>query len=145
MPKAWLYVFALVLPVILRVLLVELGMHEWFWYNGYENAYNVLARLRVSPLFLALIGGWALPVYVITVISYWVMDYDDETIGMQFALLPLGYVPFAIAADILKHMAFNPAVLITYPFVIIPFGYLYIAMWFVLIWILAKLRIVAEH
>lgn len=145
MPRAWLYVFALVLPVILRLLLVELGMHEWFWYNGYPETYNVLARLRVNELFMTLVGGWPLPVFVVTAITYWVIDYDDETIGMQFALLPLGYVPFAIAADILKNMAFNASVLITYPLVIVPIGYIYIFIWFVLIWILEKLRIVSSH
>jgi|GEM_PF-2566258 len=145
MPRSWMYFFALVFPILFRVLLLNLSLHEWFWYNDYKTVYQLLARLSVSELFLNLVAGWGYPVFVITIMSYWLMGAEDETVSQQFLLLPLAYVPFAMVADILINMEVNVKIFYTYPFVIIPFGYIYVFFWIVVIWLLGKIRIVNSH
>jgi hypothetical protein len=141
MPKTWLYYFALVLPLIFRVLMLNTDFINWVWYGGYQQTYNFLAALKVQPQFLTFIGGWPLPVFILTVICWWQMD-DDDGIPAQFLLLPLAYVPFTIVGDILLTAHFDETNLYIHPLVIIPIGYVYVFAWTIFIWLLEKLRLV---
>jgi hypothetical protein len=141
MPKTWLYYIALVFPFVLRLLVLNTNFVDWLWYHQDMDAYNFFNALRVSPPFLDLIGGWALPVYIGTICCYWQMDGETE-LSTLFLLLPLGYVPFAIIAGILVNGSFDASTLYSYPLLIIPLGYLYILPWLLFIWTFDKLRLV---
>jgi hypothetical protein len=142
MPRNWLYFFALVLPLIARVLVLNTEIPEWFWYHEHPDAYYFLAALRVHPQFLQFIGGWPLPVFVVSVIAWWTMDDRDEDIPSQFLLLPMVYAVFAIIGDVLVTAEFKPTNLYTFPLIIIPIGYMYIIPWAILIRVLEKVRLV---
>lgn len=146
MPKAWLYMFALALPFIFRVLLVDLSAHNFLWYQGYEHAYDIFSRLSVNQVFLDIIGNWGLPAFLVVVISYWMIDYDEDAINAQFLITPLGYTVFALIGTAVKDMGINDwHIFINYPLIIIPLGYMYIFLWVILAWILEKIGLVASH
>ena len=141
MPRHWLYFIALALPLILRFLMFETSFVEWLWYQNHQEAYYFLSSLRVQPTFASFIGGWALPIFVITVGCYWEMD-DEHDIGAQFKMLPFAYIPFVIASDFLFRGIFEASSLYSYPLIILPFGYLYIFTWVIFIWVMDKMRLV---
>lgn len=146
MPKHWLYYIALCMPLVFRVLILNTGFVNWLWYNNYPNAYYFFSALAVNPSFLTFVGGWALPVFVFTIISFWVMEmaHGDDHIEHHFILLPVMYVPFSIVGDFLVTLQFNPMNLFAHPVIIIPFGYLYIGMWEVFIRVMSRLNLVME-
>lgn len=146
MPKNWLYYIALILPLALRVLLLNTNFTDWLWYHGYKDSYYFFSELSVNPRFLQFIGGWPLPVFIITVISFWTIEAaqseDDEALAHQFLLLPLLYVPFTVIGDFLVTLQFHPVNLFTHPVVIIPFGYMYIFIWVVFIHAMYRFKLV---
>ncbi len=142
MPKTWLYYIALALPLVLRVLVFNTGFVESLWYKHYEEAYYLLSRLRVHPLFISLIGNWSLPVFIITVGCYWNMQEDHDTMPQQFLMLPFVYIPFVIVGDYLYNGIFQASSFYVYPLLVLPFGYLYIFAWALFIWIMEKTRLV---
>ena len=144
MPKTWIYIFALVLPLIFRVLLLNSPMLSWLWYHGYPETYTFLNNLTINQPFLTFIGGWALPIFVVTIIGYWLIESEDEVISSQFLLVPIAYVPFSLAVTMISNMRVDFSLFYIHPLVIVPIGYVYIIFWVVLIWILEKLRIVAH-
>lgn len=142
MPKIWLYFIAVALPLLLRALLLDIGVVEWFWYQGHENTYYFLRDLRINPSFLEYCGGWPLPVFLFTVIAYWTADFDEIAIPHQFWLLPIAYVPFSVFGTMLVNREFDASLLYLHPLVLIPSGYLYILPWVIFIWVFEKLRLV---
>ena len=144
MPKAWIYYIALIFPLVLRVLVLNTPFVDWLWYHGYHDSYYIFSALRVNPMFLEFIGGWPLPVFIGTVWLYWFMDEEFDAVPKQFLLLPLVFVPFSIIGTALANLSFDPATLYTHPLAVIPAGYLYIMPWVVLVWALAKCRLVME-
>lgn len=140
MPKTWFYFIALFAPIIVRVLLLNTTFVEWLWYEGYHDAYYLLAKFRINPQFQQYIAGWPLPVFTITVCAYWMMN-DDQGIPDQFLMLPLAYVPFSIIGTVLVRGDF-PSDLIMQPLVIVPFGYIYVIIWVVFLWVMEKCRLV---
>lgn len=142
MPKVWLYFIALIVPLVLRVLILNTGFVEWLWYQGHVESYNWLSVLRVQPQFIEFIGGWALPVFVITVFSYWTIEGNEEGIQDQFLLLPIAYIPFTLIGEVLLTGEFHVASLYVHPLVVIPIGYLYIMIWALFIRVLDKLQLV---
>lgn len=142
MPKTWLYFIALTLPLIFRVLLLDIGVVEWFWYHGYENTYYFLRDLRANSYFQEYWGDWPLPIFVMTVIVYWMADFDEEAISRQFLLLPIVYVPFSVIGTMLVSREFDVTLLYLHPLVLIPTGYLYILPWVVFVWVFDKLGLV---
>lgn len=142
MPGTWIYFIALGLPLLLRTLLWPDTVVEWFWYQGHEEAYHFLSRLRVNPHFLEYWGGWPLPVFIITVFIYWAAEYDEESIARQFLLLPLAYVPFSVFGTMLERLEFDASLLYLHPLILIPTGYLYVLPWVVFVWVFSKLRLV---
>jgi len=141
-PKMWFYYIALIFPLVLRVVLLNTGFIDWLWYQQHVEAYNFLSALRVQPLFLEFIGGWPLPIFIVTVLFYWQMEEHDDGIPLQFLLLPIAYVPFTIVGDILVTAEFHVSNLWIHPLIIIPIGYIYIFSWAIAIWVLDKLRLV---
>ncbi len=123
MPRNWLYYIALICPLALRIVLLNTGFVEWLWYQHHEQAYYMLTALREQPYFLAFLGGWKLPIFIIAIICWWNVEDSDEGIPAQFLLVPLGYVPFAMAADILNNGLLDEATFYVYPLVILPIGY----------------------
>ncbi|MDX1975713.1 MAG: hypothetical protein SFT92_08595 [Rickettsiales bacterium] len=141
MPKHWLYYLALIVPLIIRLLVIDLGLAEWFWYRGNSEMYQLFNHLRSQPQFMEFIGGWALPIFVVTVGGYWHMD-DETDHASQFLLLPLLYIPFTILVNVVTNHGLNPDILLSHPVLIILFGYLYVLAWIFFIWVFQKLRLV---
>lgn len=141
MPKIWLYYIAVVLPALLRLGIQDPCL-EWMWYHNHQQAYMIFSAMSVQPQFLTLACGWAMPVFVVTVLSYWVIDDNSEGIPEQFLLLPIAYLPFTIIGDILVTRDFEPSILYTHPVLILPFGYAYVFIWAVFIRVMDKLRLV---
>jgi len=142
MPKTWLYFIALILPLVVRVLILNTGFVDWLWYQHHEGAYRLLSELKTQPQFLAFIGGWPLPVFIVTIICWWNIEEGDDAIPAQFLLLPLAYVPFTIIGDALVTGTFEESNLYIHPLVILPIGYIYVFTWTIFIWVLDKLRLV---
>ena len=142
MPKTWVYIFALILPIILRVLLVNTSLDTWFWYHGYPNVYKFLAALAVNQIFLTYIGGWALPIFVVTMIGYWMIESEDEVVSSQFLLVPIAYVPFSLVVTMVATMNVDIRLFYIQPLTIIPLGYVYVFMWIIILWVLEKIGIV---
>jgi hypothetical protein len=145
MPKIWLYFIALCFPLFVRVLVLDTSFTSWLWYHGYKDSYFFFSTLSINPMFLKFIGGWALPAFVVTVMSFWLMESfqeDDEIIAYQFLLAPLMYVPFTIICEFISTLAFTPMMLFSHPVVIIPFGYIYVAVWLVFIGVMERCHLV---
>ena len=143
MPKTWVYILALIIPLVFRVLILNTPMLSWLWYHGYPGLYNALSPLTINKPFLTFIGGWALPIFVVTMIGYWMMETEDEIISSQFLLVPIAYVPFSIVVTMVSTMNVDFHLFYVHPLIIIPIGYVYIMLWVFLIWILEKLGIVS--
>lgn len=142
-PKVWLYYIALVLPLALSILISHTSFVDWLWYHGYADDYYRLAALKVQPQFAEFVGGWAMPVFVGTVLCYWSMDYGDEKdLGHQFILLPLVYAPFTVIGHFLETFQLDTSTFYAYPLIVIPCGYLYVLPWVLCIWVFSKLKIV---
>ncbi|NBX03285.1 MAG: hypothetical protein EBR02_04350 [Alphaproteobacteria bacterium] len=141
MPKTWLYIFALVLPLIFSGLLLHTGMLSWLWYNGYPETYTMLSPLTINVPFLTYLGGWAFPIFVATMCGYWIYEHEDDAVASQFLLVPIAYVPFSIAVTMISRMQADFSLFYIQPLVIIPIGYMYVACWVFIIWILEKLRL----
>ena len=142
MPKTWMYMFALVLPLIFRVLLLHTPMLNWLWYQGYPETYKMLSPLTINAPFLMYIGGWAYPIFVATMFGYWLIEHDDDAVASQFLLLPIAYVPFSIAVTMISRLQADFTLFYVQPLVIIPIGYIYVIFWVVLLWILEKIKLV---
>jgi hypothetical protein len=143
MPKTWLYFIALVLPLLVRILILNTDFVDNLWYNHHVDAYNLFNVLRTSPLFLELIGGWIFPFFVATSWGYWYLDdTEGKEPGGMFVLLPLIYVPFAIIGSVLVSGHFDVMTLFSYPVVILIFGYLYVFPWMFCIWVFSKTGVV---
>ena len=144
MPKAWIYYIAVFIPFVVSVVIAHTGFVEWLWYNGHEDAYYFWSALRVNPMFVDFVGGWPLPVFICTVLIYWSMEADADTMSKQFLLLPIVYVPFSIVGNALSRFTIDTSTLYAYPLVLLPAGYLYILPWVCFIWIFTKLHLVTE-
>jgi hypothetical protein len=144
MPKAWIYYIAVLFPLVIRVLVLDIGFAEWLWYRGHEDAYYFFSNLATNPLFLDFLGGWPLPVFVATVLCYWTMDEDHEAIPTQFLLLPIVYVPFSIIGNALSKLTFDVTTLYSHPLVLIPAGYLYLVPWIMFVHVFCKLRLLVD-
>ncbi len=147
MPRSWIYFTALFLLLFVRVLLLDMNfVSDWLWYNGYEAEYYLLANLRQEPQLARFFGGWALPLFVIAVITYWLAarEQDDDNLPAQFALLPIAYVPFCMVGEMLRTLSFDVSMLYIYPLVLIPAGYLYLFPWLVFVWVFSKLRLILD-
>lgn len=143
MPKTWVYIFSLLLPVIFSLLVVRTPFVDWLWYNGYPELYNTLALLKINAVFLTYMGSWALPIFVATAIGYWMMETEDEIISSQYLLVPIAYVPFSLVVTMVANMQVDFTWFYIQPLVIIPAGYVYIFMWIIIIWVLEKIKLVA--
>lgn len=134
------------MPLVMRVLVLNTTFTDWLWYHGYEQQYYFFSSLSVNPSFLLFIGGWPLPVFILTVIAFWAIETghndDDEMFEHQFWLLPLMYVPFTVVGDILLTREFHLMNLFAHPVVIIPFGYVYVLMWSIFIRVMYRFRLV---
>jgi hypothetical protein len=141
MPKTWIYYLAVIMPLLAHLLVMDTRFFlDWLWYNGYPDYYNVLNELSVHPMLVEMFGGWALPVFIGTVLSYWVGG-DEEDIGGQFLVLPLFYVPFLLVGNAITQ-GFTISMLYTYPLVVIPVGYLYLFPWITFLKVFDRLRLV---
>ncbi len=145
MRKTWLYYVALFMPLILRVLVLNTGFVDWLWYHQYTDSYYFFSNLSVNPSFLRFIGSWALPAFIVTVMSFWLMESnleDEDTITHQFLLLPIMYIPYSIIAEFIETLKFNGMNLFAHPVMIIPFGYIYIGMWIVFIRVMERFKLI---
>lgn len=141
MPKSWLYIFALILPLLIRLLTLSETVIDWFWYHQYTHLYTLLSALSVQPQFQQFVGGWPFPVFIITVFSYWIVG-DEEEITHQFLMLPIAYVPFTIFGDWLLSREIHESALYIHPLVIIPAGYAYVLTWVLFVRMLDKMRLI---
>ncbi|MGE0755329.1 MAG: hypothetical protein AB7L92_09265 [Alphaproteobacteria bacterium] len=146
MPSHWIYFIALVLILVLRISVVDTSwLAEWMWYRGQEQAYYSIIALQTNETFLEYIGGWPLPVFVITVFMYWLADDNGKVIDKQFLLLPFVYLPFSIIGSMLAAREFMPEKLLIHPLVVLPSGYLYILPWVLFVWVFIKLKLVVTE
>lgn len=144
MPKTWIYFLAVLLLLAFHVLVMDTRFFlDWLWYSGHETHYHLLNAVSTNEQVIELFGGWPLPVFVVTVLYYWIDRHDEEdNISGQFLLLPLFYVPFLIVGNAIVDLSFDPATLYMYPVVVIPAGYLYVLPWAAFVWVFSKLRLV---
>ncbi len=143
MPSTWIYFIALVLLLVLRVAVIDTTLFaEWLWYRGQPDAYYFVLSLRDNQQLLEFVGGWPLPMFVVTVFAYWIMDDDEKDMGVQFLMLPLVFVPFSIVGHTLVHRAFDVTTLYIHPLVLLPAGYLYVLPWMLFVWVFTKLKLV---
>lgn len=143
MPYQWIYFIALISLLLIRIALLDTDyLAEWVWYEGNEQLYYLLQALKESTALNEYIGGWPLPVFVITVFMYWIGDNDGKDIGKQFLLLPFIFLPFSIVGSMLQERSFEVIKFITHPLVVIPSGYLYIFPWVLFVWVFVKLKLV---
>lgn len=145
MPRHWLFFIALISILVFRVLVIDTKYFaEWFWYQGDAVSYFALLKFQENPLVLEYIGGWPLPVFVITMFMYWMAGDNAGDINTQFLLLPLAYLPFSIIGSMLQAQSFEPIKILTHPLVIIPSGYLYLLPWIIFVWLFTKLKLVVD-
>ncbi|MBY0406348.1 MAG: hypothetical protein K2Q01_01550 [Rickettsiales bacterium] len=142
MSKKWAYAVAVLFLLALRIGAVDTDAAQTLWTWGFEKTARVLASLRENPAFNEFAGSWAMPVFVCGVLIYWFTHEDESGIPMQFLLLPIFYIPLSILGAILVNAEFRLTYLWVHPLIILPFGYLYVSLWTILIWLLEKLRLV---
>ncbi len=142
MPKTWMYMVGLFIPLIFSVLILRTPFLNWLWYQGFEDSYRVLSQLTINQPFLTYLGSWSYPIFAATMFGYWLMEHEDEAVASQFLLLPIAYVPFSIAVTMISRMQVELSLLYIHPLVIIPVGYVYIAFWYIFVWLLEKIRLV---
>jgi hypothetical protein len=139
MDKKWLYIFALLLPVILRVLAIDTPLVESLMTLHYEAPARFFYALRLHPQFVLFVGGWPLPLFIACVVLYWLSANNENDMGVQFMLLPLIYAPFDITATFLYINDWTFSFVFPHILTIMAFGYPYIFAWTVLIWCLEKI------
>lgn len=146
MSKRWAYILGVLFLLVIRFGVLDTNYDEWLYNIGYDGAGDFIFALKESDTFNKFFGGFVVPIFVFTVLAYWAMnvDNDEEAISKQFLLLPLAFIPFSIIAKVLEHATFTPDMLFVHPLIILPFGYLYIGIWKVLIWIFVKCRLIEE-
>ena len=142
MSSRFFYVFAVLLLPMIRLLVIDAHSDDWLLAMHYDRTAEFVAGLRNSVPFITYMGSWALLVFVAAVMLFWMTEEDTANIAKQFLLLPIAYVPFSIVGMTLATADFQVAYLYVHPLVILPFGYLYVAFWLLLIWLLGKLHIV---
>lgn len=143
MPRNWIYLIALILILVLRILIVDTTwLAQWVWYRGQADAYYALLALRENPTVLEFVGGWPLPVFIVSAYIYWTNEDNDNDMGAQFLMLPLAYLPFSIVGTMLQNQAIDLSKFFIYPLIIIPAGYLYVTPWVVFVWVFSKLKLV---
>lgn len=148
MPVSWIYIIAVILPLAARLLVLDSGIVlNWLWYNQYTEWFYALQNLSVHPQYLEYFGGWTLPIFTAAVVGYWTTEAKDgaDNIPAQFLLLPLVYVPFVIAGNVLRERFFDLSMLYVYPLVVVSAGYLYIFPWLLFIWVFIRLRLIVEE
>lgn len=141
MSKKWAYCFAVLFILILRFGIMNTPLDEQLIALHYDKLAHVITLLKAAPIFTEFVGSWAMPVFVVTVILFWLTSQEDEAIPMQFLILPIAFIPFSIIGAILTNAEFRFNYFWIHPLIILPFGYFYVSMWTILIWILEKLRI----
>jgi len=144
MSKKWVYCFAVLFVLILRFAVLNTNLDERLIAMGYERLAHMIASLRQSEIFGEFVGSWAMPVFVATVLVFWLTNQDDAQIPMHFLVLPIAYIPFSIVGAILATAEARLDYLWVHPLVILPFGYLYVSMWTIFIWLLTKIRLIAQ-
>jgi len=142
MNKKWVYYLAVILLPAIRVLVAYTGYDQWLA-THYERVAQVIVNLRANATFNDYMGSWALPVFVLSALVFWTMEEDTESVPTHFLLLPIAYVPFSIIGETLSTAQFHLEYLYVHPLVILPFGYLYVGFWALLIWLLGKLKILS--
>ena len=139
-----MYFFAVVFVLVLRFGVLNTDLDVRLMSMGYERLAHIIAGLRENPTFGEFVGSWAMPVFVVTVLVFWITNQDDAQIPMHFLVLPIAYIPFSIIGAILATAEARIDYLWVHPLVILPFGYFYVSMWTIFIWFLTKIRLIAE-
>lgn len=142
MRKKWAYFLAVLFLLVIRFGVLNSNSDQWLASMHYPQAGHFVSVLRNSGAFQEFMGSWALVFYIAAVLVFWSTEEDDSGIPMQFLLLPIAYVPFSIIGAILMNAEFQFNYLWIHPLVILPFGYLYVSLWTILIWLFDKLRII---
>ncbi|NBO17734.1 MAG: hypothetical protein EBV03_00620 [Proteobacteria bacterium] len=143
MQKKYAYFIAVAFLLVVRYGVLNTQYDQWLFSLGYENAAYFISTMKQNPTFNEFVGSWAMPVFVAMVLAYWVQGgVEDATVPMHFLLLPIAYIPFSIVATVLMTAKFQLNYLLVHPLVILPFGYLYVSLWIILIWFFEKLRLV---
>lgn len=143
MSKKWVYFIAVLMLIVIRVGVLNTNYDQWLLAMGYESSSQFITVLKSSETFREYIGSWALPVFVVVVILYWLSNQDETMIRTHFYSLPVAYVPFSIIGTTLANASFEVSYLIAQPLIILTFGYFYILIWAALIWVFEKLRLVS--
>lgn len=142
MSKKFAYFWAVAFLLVVRFGVLNTDYDLWLLNHGFENTGMFIAAMKVSPTFNEYVGNWALVVFVCTVLAYWSAAVDDQTIPMHFLLLPIAYIPFNIVGTVLMTAQFQVSYLWVQPLVILPFGFLYVGIWKLLIWLFEKLHLI---
>jgi hypothetical protein len=141
MRKKWAYFIAVIFLLVIRFGVLNTNYDQWLLSLNYQKTSYFVSMLRNSAAFQEFMGSWALIFYIGAVLIFWATEEDDSGIPMQFLLLPIAYVPFSIIGAILMNAEFRFNYLWIHPLIILPFGYLYVSLWTILIWLFDKLRI----
>lgn len=146
MPKTWIYVLSLLIPLAAGVLVMDTRFFlEFLWSRGYADEFYFLNWLSTVPEAQGLLGGFGFPVFMVTVFYHWFgHQLDEDEIEKEYFLLPIAYIPFAIAGNLLVNLTWDAAVLYSYPVLCIIAGYLYILPWCLFVWVFSKLNLLAE-
>lgn len=136
----WFYIIALLLLPCIRVLVLDLPTDQWVASMGYQQLATTLQLLKANGVFIAYMGNWALPVFVVIAMLFWLSD-DSMEVPKHFLLVPIAYVPFSIVGTVLMTAEFRFDYLYVHPLVIIPVGYIYVTIWVLLAWILRKIKV----
>lgn len=142
MNSKWIYILALLFLPLIRFSVLDAGLDVWFASIHFDGIARFIVALRASDPFVSYVGNWALPVFVAAVLVFWVLEQGSADIPTQFLLLPIVYVPFSIVGMTLKTADFQFAYLYVHPLVILPFGYIYVAFWAMIVWLLGKAGVV---
>ena len=142
MNSKFVYILAVLFLLLIRVLVLDINLDVWLYSAHFDDVARFIAALRASPPFIAYMGNWALPVFVVAVLVFWMTEQDGMDIPKQFLLLPIVYVPFSIVGATLATAEFQFSYLYVHPLIILTFGYIYVLYWVILVWLLGKLRIV---
>jgi len=142
MNKKHLYFLSVMGLLVLRILILNVtGFAEWLRSIHMEKLANICVALRTNPQFLHYMAGWILPVFVFAVLIYWLTEEDEERIPRQFLFLPVVYVIFSLIADTLAAGELTLPMVTGTLIAVLPYGYGYIAVWFVIIWIFKRIRL----
>lgn len=142
MSKKWAYFMAVIFLLVVRYGVLNSNYDQLLLSWGYEKTASFIAGLRGSAAFSEFMSNWGLPCFVASVLIFWCTG-DDSSIPIQFLLLPICYIPFSIIGAILMTAEFRVSYLWVHPLVILPFGYLYVSFWTILIWLFEKLRLLS--